>query len=281
MRTPVVTFLLLAVVFCTPPYWVILSAGSPQAIPDAVIAGVMWAPGFAAIVTRLLLQHDLRGFGWRVRSPKYVVVGYLVPALCGLVVYMAVWATGLGVFTTTGVAGHAGSLGRSLLNIMTAGFGVEIVLAFGEELGWRGLLAPELRRSMSLTRTGVLSGVIWVLFHVPAILFAGYRSAAPLWYGLVMFSLSLTAMSFILVWLREQSGSVWPAVALHASHNLFVQDVFDPMTRSGPLTQFVTSEFGVGLVIAYAIVAYVCWRSSRAQRFGTTAFHRVSPASSP
>ncbi len=39
----------------------------------------MWAPGIAALVTRLLYRRNLRGFGWRLGKPRYLIISYLVP----------------------------------------------------------------------------------------------------------------------------------------------------------------------------------------------------------
>jgi CAAX protease family protein len=79
-------------------------------------------------------------------------------------------------------------------------------------------------------------------------------------YGLAAFSVSFMAFSFALAWLRLKSGSVWTAVILHASHNLFIQNVFDRLTVSRGATQYVTTEFGVGLAVVYTAAAVACWR---------------------
>lgn len=50
------------------------------------------------------------------------------------------------------------------------------------------------------------------------------------------------------------------AVIIHASHNLFTQAVFDPLTVDRGYTEYFTTEFGAGLAITYALVAYWCWR---------------------
>jgi membrane protease YdiL (CAAX protease family) len=149
--------------------------------------------------------------------------------------------------------------------LTSATFGVllESVLALGEELGWRGLLVPELARHLSFGKTAFLSGAAWVLYHVPAILFAGYHSTAPIWYSLVVFSGSFIAISFVLAWIRLRSASIWPAVVFHASHNLFIENVFDRLTVSQGFTQYVTTEFGLGLALVYGVVAILCWRRRR------------------
>jgi CAAX protease family protein len=270
-RRQIKTFLALTVALCLPSYYSIISAQSIKEIPDLAVIGIMWAPGVAALATRLICQRNVRGFGWRLGQARYLFFSYLLPPAAGLVVYGAVWATGLGGFNAEHFAAGAGlsrglassAFWRSVAVAATGGFALEAILALGEELGWRGLLVPELAKLAPFGSVGLLSGLIWVLFHVPAILFAGYHSRAGVWYGLVVFSVSFVAISFVLAWLRMKSGSVWPAVIFHASHNLFIQNVFDPLTVSGAVTQYLTTEFGLGLALAYAAVAVACWRLRR------------------
>src|ERR1051325_7008488 len=78
--------------------------------------------------------------------------------------------------------------------------------ALGEEIGWRGFLVPELSRFMNFTQVGLISGVIWTLWHFPLILFGNYHGAGPLWYSLAMFTLLVMATSFVQAWLRLASG---------------------------------------------------------------------------
>ena len=63
-----------------------------------------------------------------------------------------------------------------------------------------------------------------------------------------------------LAWLRLRSGSLWTGVILHASHNVFIQEILDPLTMDTGRTKYVTTEFGVGLAIAYSILALYFWR---------------------
>jgi hypothetical protein len=42
---------------------------------------------------------------------------------------------------------------------------------------------------------------------------------------------------------------VWTAVIFHASHNLFLQEVFDPLTVDKGKTQYWTTEFGLGITL--------------------------------
>lgn len=57
-----------------------------------------------------------------------------------------------------------------------------------------------------------------------------------------------------------KSGSLWTGAVLHASYNFFIQAIFDVMTVDNGRTKLFTSEFGCGLAVVYAIVAFYFWK---------------------
>ncbi len=270
-RRQVIVFLLLTFAACTPFYWLIISAGGFGGGAGKWVIALMWCPGLAALVTRLIFQRNLRGFGWGwggAGGIRYQVAAYFLPPVAASLVYGLVWASGLGGFAaeglTTSLAEGLGveSLGlpAALAILASLGFVESFLTAAGEEIGWRGLLVPELGRLTSFTRLGLLSGGIWAIYHYPLLLFSDYHGAAPRWFGLLCFTVMVVAAAFVFAWFRLRSGSVWTAVTLHASHNLFVQSVLDPLTVDRGSTEWVTTEFGAGLAIVYSAVAYWCWR---------------------
>jgi hypothetical protein len=50
---------------------------------------------------------------------------------------------------------------------------------------------------------------------------------------------------------------------LHASHNQFIQGIFDKLSGKTGITPYITGEFGVGLALTSVVVAYVFWRMQR------------------
>ncbi|WP_256452045.1 CPBP family intramembrane glutamic endopeptidase [Luteibacter aegosomatissinici] len=71
-------------------------------------------------------------------------------------------------------------------------------------------------------------------------------------------------MGITMAWLREASGSVWPCVVLHASHNIIVQGVLDAMTARDGHAVFVTTEFGWGMALTQALMAvYIAVQGGR------------------
>ena len=264
-RKQVITYLVLTFAFSAWFYYLIISAGKMKMGPTY---GLMWSPGVAALLTRLIYQRNLRGFGWGWGKTRYQIASYLLPPLAALAVYGLVWASGLGGLSgeklTTGIAKGLGGVSVPLpvilLLLATVGFLMSITSAMGEEIGWRGLLVPELAKVTSFTSTALLSGAIWSLYHYPLILFSDYNSGTPVWFVLICFTISVLAASFVFAWLRLKSGSVWTAVFLHASHNLFIQQIFDTVTVDRGSTRYFTTEFGLGMTLAYVLLAWYFWR---------------------
>jgi membrane protease YdiL (CAAX protease family) len=95
---------------------------------------------------------------------------------------------------------------------------------------------------------------------MPLIIFADYNAGTATWYALLCFAFMVVAMSFPMAWLRLRSGSVWPAVIIHASHNLFVQGFFDQVTVNTGPTLWLTTEFGAALAVTIGLTAWLFWR---------------------
>ena len=255
-KKKILTYLVLAFALSSIFYWLILSGRKGQGL---LILGLMWCPGVAALATRLFYQKDLRDTGWAWGKTRYQVLSYAVPLLGALLVYGTVWLTGFGGFSDAALTTKR-PLAVSLFLMATVGFLINVVFALGEEIGWRGLLVPELAKVTGFGGVVAISGPIWVIYHLPLILFGDYHSTAPRWWSLLFFTIGIWAASFAFAWVRLKSGSVWTAVIMHASHNVFIQQVFDPMVVDRGRTQYVTTEFGLGIALFYVAAAWICWR---------------------
>jgi membrane protease YdiL (CAAX protease family) len=249
----------------------ILHAGKMDADNLIYVTGLMWSPALAAFSTKKLFGENVRDLPWKWGNARNDWLGYVIPIAYALPVYLVVWLTGLGAFNWSILPKTAADFGWSnfpstltliLFVLLTATLGMigKTSRALGEEIGWRGFLVPELSKVVSFPMIGLISGLMWAVYHYPVLLFADYNAGAPSWYSLICFTLMVVANSFILAWLTLRSGSLWPAAILHASHNLFIQSIFTPLTRDTGPTKYIIDEFGVGLVITIAIGAIVVWR---------------------
>jgi membrane protease YdiL (CAAX protease family) len=152
--------------------------------------------------------------------------------------------------------------GATVLYVLLGGtFGVARILAnaLGEEIGWRGFLVWELSRKMSFTGTAILSGAVWSCWHYPLLIYGDHNNGTSTWYGLTCFTMLVISISFVFAWMRLKSGSLWTGAPAHASHNLYVQGIFTPLTRDTGKTAWFIDEFGAVLPIVTIAFAVYFW----------------------
>jgi len=261
----------------------VLGAGKMDAGNLLYVTGSMWSPALAAFATKRIFGERIRDLPWKWGSVRYPWLGYLIPIAYTMPVYLVVWFGGLGGFADAefvkrmeeqfGWTIFPPGLTLTLFVLLTATLGLvgKTSRALGEEIGWRGFLVPELAKVVGFPAVGIISGLMWAVYHYPVLLFADYNAATPPWYALSCFTVMVVADSFILAWLTLRSGSLWPAAIFHGSHNLFIQSIFTPLTRDTGPTKYIIDEFGMGLVVTVTIAALVVWRQ---QRSGTSAISR-------
>lgn len=250
----------------------VLSAGKMDGGDLLYVTGSMWSPALAAFATKAIYRENIRELPWTWGTARYAWLGYLIPIAYALPVYLAVWVFGLGGFADQafikrtaevfGWSNFPNGMTLTLFVVLTATLGLvgKMSRALGEEIGWRGFLVPELAKVVGFSGVGIISGLMWAIYHFPVLLFADYNAGTPALYGLTCFTLMVVADSFILAWLTLRSGSLWPAAIFHGSHNLFIQSIFTPLTRDTGPTKYIIDEFGIGLVVTITIGAVLAWR---------------------
>ena len=212
------------------------------------LIGAMWSPMLAALLTgsdtRKQVWMRVKRIGWKF-WPLALVVGWsfgIVSQLLLAVMQQGHWNADM--FRLTGNHGSIDSIHHvaMLLGSGQQGYGffalnivlsiclgsliTMVLLAIGEEGGWRGVLQPELERRFGAFKGTLLVGLIWGYWHLPVNL-AGFNDAQhPVLQTFIIFPLETVAMAFALAWLVRCTGSIWPGALAHAANNVL---------QSGPL----------------------------------------------
>ena len=268
---PIGIFLSLTFALSSIFYFFIIYSGKLGGGAGMYVTGLMWCPGISALITMKILKRNISELGWKWGETKYQVKCYLIPLFYVFLAYLIIWSFGWGRFynkeeaswitETLGLGEIGDGLSIAFYVLIVGVFGIfgGMATALGEEIGWRGFLVPELFKNQGFTKTSLITGFIWGIWHLPILLFADYNSGTPSWFAIPCFMVMATAISFIYTWFRIQSGSLWTAVILHASHNLFIQRIFTPLTEDTGNTAYYFDEFGIVLPIVAIGFAIYFW----------------------
>lgn len=151
--------------------------------------------------------------------------------------------------------------GAILLTAVTVAPFFNMLFGFGEEVGWRGLLFPELTLHMPQRTAAVVSGVIWGIWHAPIIAMGhnyGMAYAGFPLLGIATMILACTAFGVVLAYLRVQTHSVWSCALAHGAFNA-VANIGVAFSTIGP-TVFGPTPLGLVAGIPLIILGIVCWK---------------------
>lgn len=96
-----------------------------------------------------------------------------------------------------------------------------LVLAFGEEAGWRGYALPQLIGRHGFWRGASILGLAWTVWHFPLHLSSPFITTfeqGVYWLGL--FSLQIFLANFLISWLMVRTNAVVIPTLFHAAFNV-------------------------------------------------------------
>jgi membrane protease YdiL (CAAX protease family) len=270
----VIAFVIAWILFLVPLAFSAADPTTKQLITTTFFALAMWAPGIAAIITTLFVEKQpISSLRLNTLGPKrfYLWAWFLFPALT-IVAGLFTVLFGLGKFDPTfslimdAMKGAPGAENispwlivgaQSFFAITLAPF-VNVLFALGEEIGWRGFLLPRLE-ALGQWKAIVISGVIWGVWHAPAIAqghnYPGYPILGP--FMMIVFCVLLT---IILGWMYFNTRSPWVAALGHGSLNavaglpvLFMKPGFD--TALGGTLASLAGWIPLAIFAAWLIVS--------------------------
>lgn len=203
-----------------------------------ILMAAMFVPALSSVLTRLITKE---GFDRMYLRPNFrghlkeYLLAFFGPSLLLLVsgaFYFLVFPHHLdgelvGLTALLASNAEAGISARTMLlgvvlQVVTIGPVVNLLPTLGEELGWRGYLLPKLRELYSDRQAYIVSGVIWGIWHLPAIVmghnygtdYPGYPVAGVLAMVVVCIILGIIEGHFTI-----KTGSVIPAAMIHSAVN--------------------------------------------------------------
>ena len=250
-RRTAIVFTVLALGFAV-VYWVIVVLSRTGALPfsmehegfgrASIPGNVVWlvfsnfGPALAAVIAlatcrgREALADLARSIvRWRVPGWLYVAAWFGLLIQAGVVI--AGWATDSIRFDP---AAFAPLKFVMLFFVMAAIDG-----PLGEEIGWRGVLLPELLRKTSPLAAAAIVGVVWYAWHVP--LYAAEEKLADFGEH-ALFLYSCIALSVVFTWFFLKSGgSTFLIVYLHdaTNYSMFLRFKLFPKVGSPVALTFV------------------------------------------
>ena len=94
--------------------------------------------------------------------------------------------------------------------------------AFGEEAGWRGYMMPKMIKLWGVRKAVIIGGILWGIWHWP-LTYVGHNFGTGYfgypYTGFAAMCVMCVFMGILLTYLTCKSGSIWPAVVLHAVNN--------------------------------------------------------------
>lgn len=144
----------------------------------------------------------------------------------------------------------------TLIQGLLAGITINALFAFGEEYGWRGVLAKELR-PLGVLRSNLVIGVLWGLWHAPIIILMGHNYGSEWALGVPMMVAWTVPLGFLLARVKERTGSVLAPAMLHGAYNGTI-GIFALLIVGGNL--FVALPMGWLVAAVLTVLAIIAWR---------------------
>ena len=136
--------------------------------------------------------------------------------------------------------------------------------ALGEEIGWRTYLYPKLEELFGSTKAIIFGGIIWGVWHYPAIYMGhnfGRGYLGEPFSGFFVFTIFTIFVGACLHYITKKTKSVWAAAFFHASNNVFLGNTLLFMALSKERVPKLAQETPIFLAIIFipvCILGIVC-----------------------
>lgn len=270
------------------PAWIleimasIFSNNGNQMVFSIILMIAMFMPFLGVFTARI----SLKGMGWvpHLKSKiRYVFFSLWMPALLSTIGGLLFFAFFPDAFdseflTLRGILEEAGKLEQfeaqgltmpvyllitAIMAVTYAPF-LNMFVALGEEVGWRGAMYPYLKEKLGVTRGRIVGGIIWGAWHWPVMIFAGYEYGkeyigAPV-LGPIVFCICTVMMGTILDYVYVKTETIWLPSLMHGAINAFT--IFAYLTKPEYANKAILGPACIGIIsmIPMIIMAVIIFR---------------------
>lgn len=203
----------------------VLTMKHPLGMLLYVFGGISPAICEIVLMKRTTEKEEFRQFVRSILNPRHSILFYIYAVLGALLIQA------IPVFFHLAEVRQPLYMGFLMILPMIIGGGVE-------EIGWRGLLQPQLEKNFSHITAAVSVGIIWAFWHLPLWFIEG-TSQYNMKFG--WFCINAIMLSFFIGSVTYVSKSIFMAILAHASTNAFweVMPATEEILPSIILTLFV------------------------------------------
>lgn len=264
----------------------IFSNNGDQMIFSAIMLITMFIPFLGVLIARI----PLKGMGWVPHLKgklRYVFFALWMPAILSILggvlffvifphTYDSEFSTMYGVLDEAGMLEQFESQGMTMpmyilistIQAVTIAPFVNMFVALGEEVGWRGAMYPYLKEKLGVTKGRIVGGAVWGAWHWPVMIFAGYEygkeyMGAPV-LGPIVFCISTVIMGILIDYVYEKTETIWLPSLMHGAINAFtifaylIKPEYSNMVILGP------AVIGIISMIPMVLVAVIiCLKEKR------------------
>lgn len=249
-----------------------------EKISVLILMAMMFTPAISNLLTRIITKEGYKNMHIRPNLKgnkiKYLLIyfGSTILLLLGGIVYFLVFPHMLDanleqlnkMLAANGPTGLTpiSMLIITILQVALIGPIINIIPTMGEELGWRGYLLPKLREIYSDRIALVVSGAIWGIWHLPAIVMGhnyGTDYIGYPWLGVLAMIIFCIILGIIEGYAAIKLESAVPAAMIHSTLNagaaipiLLTRGEYNPLV--GPA---ITGVVGGIPFIILAIVLFI------------------------
>ena len=221
----------------------VFSNNGNQMVFAVILMITMFIPFLGVVAARI----PLKGMGWIPRLKgkiRYIFFALWIPALLSIIggvlffaffpdAFDSEFLTLYSMLKETGALEQFEAQGITIpMYLMITSFAgvtyipfINMFVALGEEVGWRGVLYPCLKEKHGDTKGRIIGGVIWGAWHWPIMIFAGYEYGkeyigAPV-LGPIVFCIATVMMGILLDYVYEKTETIWLPSLMHGAINAF------------------------------------------------------------